>query len=76
MIASLIWTATRLVYHVNTAFAEFTWQEVVFKVILSLAAFIVLFCWNMTQAILQARGAWRGDWTRRERRRAAKLAKT
>ncbi len=72
MIASLIWTVTRLVYHFQTGFAEWTWQEMLVKLVVSVGIFLTLFIWNLVQAILQARSAWNGKWTRREIRRDAK----
>lgn len=72
MISSLIWTATRLVHHIQTGFAEWTWQELLFKLLISITVFVSLFLWNLIQALLQARSALKGKWTRRELRRAAK----
>jgi hypothetical protein len=71
-IGSLAWTAVRLAHHINTNWVDFTWQEMLTKLGISLAIFLTLSAWNIVQAIIQARKAWVGTWPKRELKKLAK----
>lgn len=74
MIASLSWTAVRLVYHIQTNWTTFEWQEVATRLVISLIVFLSLFLWNLLQAMNQARKAWKGQWPKREIKKLAKAS--
>lgn len=69
---SIIWTATRLVYHIDTGFAHFEWTEAAIKLAITLLVAGILAIANFITSIFQARSAWKGIWPRREIRLAAK----
>lgn len=72
MVVSLGFTVARLVYHYNTQWQELTWQEGLFRVLISIIVFVALWVFNLVQSVLQARSAYKGVWPKRERKRFAK----
>lgn len=72
MLASVTWTVVRLVYHINTKFAEWNWDEMLWKVIVSVVVFVTLWLWNLVQALVQSSRAWKGQWPKRELKKLAK----
>ncbi|MBI5706868.1 MAG: hypothetical protein HZC36_07750 [Armatimonadetes bacterium] len=62
MAVSLSFSVARIVHHFQTGWQEFSWEEVATRAAISLAVFLVLWTWNLVQAILAARAAWMGRW--------------
>lgn len=75
MVVSLTVTIVRLFHHISTNFSEFQWDEVAFRVILSLVVFVTLWLINFVQSLFQATAAYKGTWPKRERKRHAKALK-
>jgi hypothetical protein len=67
-VVSLSISITRLVYHFQTEWREFTWQELALRVAISLFVLAALWVWNLVQALVQARAALQGVWPKRARR--------
>ncbi|MFM9873390.1 MAG: hypothetical protein ACKVQS_07995 [Fimbriimonadaceae bacterium] len=72
MLVSLCFTITRLIYHYQTNWQNFSWQELLIRIAISLAIFGTLFTWNLIQALNQARKARAGIWPKRELKKLAK----
>lgn len=62
MVVSLSLSLARIVHHFQTGWQEFSWQEVAIRAVISLVVFCALWTWNLVQAVLAARAAWKGRW--------------
>ncbi|MBA4291417.1 hypothetical protein C0431_00425 [bacterium] len=76
MLGGLGVTISRLVYHYQTNWETFTWQEIIIRLAISLTLFVVLFTWNLIQALNQARKARAGIWPKRELKKLARANPT
>jgi hypothetical protein len=56
----LIYSAVRLIYHFQTNWVEFSWQEVVIRFGIGIAIWLVLQGWNIVQSVGQAIKAYQG----------------
>lgn len=72
MVVSTVWTVVRLVHHIRTEFKEFDWTEAAWKIVLTLAVMVVLWVWNLAQALVQTRRASKGEWPKSELRKLLK----
>ena len=67
MIASLIWTVVRGVYHYQTGFENWSWQELVVKGLVSIGVLATLFLINTVQSIVQTFQAKAGRWPKQRK---------
>lgn len=74
MLVSLGFTISRLIYHFQTNWETFSWQELLIRLAISVTVFVTLFTWNLIQALNQARKARAGIWPKRELKKLAKQA--
>ena len=72
MIASLTLTVIRLIYHFQTEWRDFNWSEVLIRIGISLVVIGSIWVWNLIQALVQTRQAYKGVWPNRELKKLAK----
>lgn len=72
MLGGLGVTISRLIYHFQTNWETFTWQEILIRLAISVTIFLILFTWNLVQALNQARKARAGIWPKRELKKLAR----
>lgn len=68
-VGSVIWSVVVLIGHFQTGFENFEWQQVAWKVGISLGVVVVLGVTNFVFSLFQAKAAFCGVWPRRALKR-------